>query len=78
MVRIEAFADPAPPSDPNGLATCDPGEKIDRVIREMEGMSERELMGQVHRRITIHLCRPCYAAWIEDPTARTRQGGPTR
>ena len=19
----------------------------------------------------------CYAAWIEDPTARTRQGGPT-
>jgi hypothetical protein len=31
-------------------------------------MSERELMDQVFRRLTIHLCGTCYRQWIEDPT----------
>ena len=78
VVRIEAFADPTPPADPDGRATFDPGEEIDRLIRQMEGMSERELMDQVHRRMTIHLCGPCYATWIEDPTSRSRNAKPTR
>ena len=30
-------------------------------------MSERELLDQVHRRLVLHLCGPCYGQWIEDP-----------
>ncbi len=78
VVRIEAFADPTPTTDPDGRETFDPGEEIDRLIRQMEGMSERELMDQVHRRMTIHLCGACYAAWIEDPTNRSASAKPTR
>ena len=67
VVRIEAFADPSPPADGSESTARDPGEEIDRLIRQMEGMSERELMDQVHRRVTIHLCGECYRRWIEHP-----------
>lgn len=67
VVRIEAFADPSPPSDESGDGPLDPGDEIDRLISQMEGMSERELMDQVHRRVTIHLCGECYRPWIEHP-----------
>jgi hypothetical protein len=30
--------------------------------------SEQEWMDQVHRQLTLHLCRPCYRRWIENPT----------
>ena len=43
------------------------GSQIDRLIDQMRDMSEQELMDQVHRRLTIHLCGRCYAGWIEDP-----------
>ena len=33
----------------------------------MRGMTEQELMDQVYRRLTIHLCGDCYRVWIEDP-----------
>ena len=70
VVQIEAFADPTPPGDGGEAAPIDPGEEIDALICEMDGMSERELMDQVHRRVTIHLCGQCYRPWIEHP------GGP--
>ena len=68
IVRIEAFADPTPPVlDDEGVA-----HKIRREIEQlktaMEGLSERELTEQVHRRLTLHLCNGCYRRWIEDPT----------
>ncbi len=67
VVRIEAIADPSPPDlegwvDPHELA-----ERIDELIEQMRHMTERELMDQVYRRLTLHLCGDCYRVWIEDP-----------
>ena len=32
----------------------------------VEGQKQpQEAMDEVHRRLTIHLCRPCYRGWIE-------------
>lgn len=67
VVRIEAVADPSPPQldgwiDPHELAKA-----IDEIIDQMHDMTERELMDQVYRRLTIHLCGDCYRTWIEDP-----------
>jgi len=67
VVRIEAFADPTPPDIPDADQCPDPGAEIDRLIDEMRNMSEQELMDQVYRRLTIHLCGTCYADWIENP-----------
>ncbi len=72
VVRIEAFADPTPPAidldDREGQTSV--SDEIERLIDQMKGMSERELMDQVHRRLTIHLCGPCYRRWIEDPAKK--------
>jgi hypothetical protein len=67
VVRIEAFADPTPPDLSGADADFDPGAEIDRLIERMRDMGERELMDQVHRRLTIHLCGRCYRQWIENP-----------
>ena len=67
IVRIEAFADPTAPRVDAGDAEIDPGEEIDHLIETMREMSDQELMDQVHRRLTIHLCLPCYSRWIENP-----------
>ncbi len=67
VVRIEAFADPTPPNLPGGVDAAELDEAINRLIEQMRGMSERELMDQVYRRLTIHLCGACYRQWIEDP-----------
>jgi hypothetical protein len=69
VVRIEAFADPTPPNLlADEYADIDPSAEIDRLIELMRHMSEQELMDQVYRRMTIHLCRKCYIAWIENPS----------
>ena len=70
VVWIEALADPTPPSISDADLACDPGEEIDDLLEQMRSMSERELMDQVHRRVTIHLCRSCYEQWIENPTSQ--------
>ena len=67
VVRIEAFADPTLPDFSAADGELDPGEEIDRLIEQMHGMSEQELMDQVHRKMTIHLCGKCYREWIENP-----------
>ena len=69
VVRIEAFADPTPPNLlSDEYADIDPSAEIDRLIELMRHMSEQELMDQVYRRMTIHLCRKCYIVWIENPS----------
>jgi len=70
MVRIEAFADPTPPDIGTGDMMADPGEEIDRLIGQMHDMSEQELMDQIHRRLTIHLCGTCYRGWIDNPAGQ--------
>jgi hypothetical protein len=67
VVRIEAFADPAPPDVTAEDLEQDLRGEIERLIRDLEGLSEREAMDQVHRRMVLHLCAPCYQVWIEDP-----------
>ena len=69
VVRIEAFADPAPPEVSDGNWPSDPGEQIDLLIEQMRDMTEQELMDQVHQRMTIHLCGKCYRRWIDNPAA---------
>jgi hypothetical protein len=68
VVRIEAMADPTPPSlDPDSTLD-DLGTDWEALLDRMEDLSEQELMDQVYRRLIILLCAPCYEAWINNPT----------
>ncbi len=67
VVRIEAFADPTPPELAEWINPEELEAKIDELIEQMRGMTEQELMDQVYRRLTLHLCGDCYRVWIEDP-----------
>jgi hypothetical protein len=67
LVRIEAVADPFPPCFSEEDLARDPKAEIARLIEQMKGLSERELLDQVYRRLVVYLCGPCYRAWIEDP-----------
>jgi hypothetical protein len=67
VVRIEAMADPTPPSFSAEDLGRDPRAEIERLIDQMRDLSEQELMDQVYRRLFLHLCGPCYRRWIEDP-----------
>jgi hypothetical protein len=68
VVRIEAIADPTPPMMTRDDFRKDIRQEINQVLSRMEQMTERELMDQVHRGLTLHLCGPCYNLWIENPT----------
>jgi RNase P subunit RPR2 len=67
VVRIEAFADPTPPTI-SGIESLDDLEReIDQLMDDLDEKSERELMDEIHRRLTITLCGSCYRPWIENP-----------
>lgn len=71
VVRIEAIADPTPPRLDNGfekMTQADIDDEFNRLLEQMKDMTEQELLDQIHRRLTIHLCRRCYEIWIENPT----------
>jgi hypothetical protein len=74
VVKIEAFADPSPPVITEEGLKRDARAEIRRLIEQMHDLSERELSEQVHRRLTLHLCGPCYRRWIENPV-RWATGG---
>jgi hypothetical protein len=67
-ITIEAVADPSGPS----LATDEPaGEvrrRIEQLLSRLENLSEQELMDQIWRRLSFHLCLGCYRQWIDAPT----------
>lgn len=67
VVRIEAFADPSPPVITADDLRRDTKAEIKRLIHSMSHLSEQELMDQVYRRLTLHLCHVCYQSWIENP-----------
>jgi len=67
IVRILAVADPTPPEIADDDLQADLDSQIQKLLEEMNDMSERELTEQVFRRLTLHLCGRCYAAWIENP-----------
>jgi hypothetical protein len=66
-VRIEALADPTPPSFSDDDLARDTRAEIAWLIEQMRDLSERELMDQVCRRMVLYLCGPCYRQWIENP-----------
>ena len=68
VVRIEALADPTPPRFSAEDLYRDARAEIERLIEQMEGLSEQEAMDQIYRRLVLHLCGRCYRQWIEDPT----------
>ena len=67
VVRILAVADPTPPTLTPEDLQADLDKRIAELVDQAAGMSESELMDQVYRRLTIHLCGRCYAEWIENP-----------
>jgi hypothetical protein len=67
VVRIEALADPTPPSFSAEDLACDPRAEIADLLARLDQFSERELLEQVYRRVVLHLCLPCYREWIEKP-----------
>jgi hypothetical protein len=67
QVTIEAVADPTPPVfTPEDLAG-DTRQKIERLLEQLQGVSEEEAMAQVYLRRRLLLCVPCCRAWIEHP-----------
>ena len=68
VIRIEAVADPTPPVISEEDLSRDARGEIDRLIAQMQHLSEQELLDQVYRRVTLSLCGSCYAEWIENPT----------
>lgn len=68
VVRIEAFADPTPPEFAEEDLRRDTRAEIDRLLSQLQDLSEQEAMDQVYRQMMIYLCAPCYRQWIEDPT----------
>ena len=67
VVRIEAFADPTPPSITAEDLQRDIAAKIERLLTSMRDLSEQEAMDQVYRKMTLYLCNGCYQRWIEHP-----------
>ena len=67
VVRIEAIADPTPPSFTDEDLRRDTRVEIERLIGQMRDLSEQELLDQVYRRLIVRLCGPCYRVWIEAP-----------
>src|SRR5262245_8974814 len=67
-VTIEAVADPSPPAITAEDLAADLRQRIEQLIRQMDGLSAQEAMDQVYRRLTLYLCGPCYRTWIENPT----------
>jgi hypothetical protein len=68
VVKVEAVADPTPPSFTEGQLARDVGREIDRLLERLRDMSEQELLDQVYRRLVLYLCTSCYRRWIENPT----------
>jgi ribosomal protein L40E len=68
VVHIAAVADPSPPVISAEDLARDHAADIAALARAMEELSEQELMDQVHRQLTLHLCTRCYRQWIEHPT----------
>lgn len=66
VVKIEAVADPTPPEFTEENLKRDHKREIQRLLAQIEEMSEREAMDQVYRRLTVFLCNSCYTEWIED------------
>lgn len=69
IVNIEAFADPTPAPITEQDLESDVRGKIDHLLKQVARRSEQELLDDVYRRLTLHLCGSCFRHWIEDPAS---------
>ena len=69
LVRIEAVADPAPPVFTEEDLAIDFETRVRAAGRSDANLTAQQAMDQVHRRVDLTLCVPCYRDWIEDPTS---------
>ena len=67
VVRIDAVCDPSPPVFTAEEIAAASADSIRKLLDDMRESSGQELMDQVHRNLTLHLCRACYNEWIENP-----------
>jgi hypothetical protein len=68
-VVIEAFADPTAPEVSDDDLDAEAIERrLAQLYEQLQDISAQEALDQVHRRLTLHLCGPCYRGWIENPT----------
>jgi len=68
IVEVQAYAENSSPVITLEDLAKDHKEEMDKLVEQMEGLSEQEMMDQVHRHMTFFLCTPCYRFWIENPT----------
>ena len=66
-VSIDAVADPDPPILTAEDLALDHRREIERLLAQLADVSQQEALDQVHRRLTLFFCVPCYREWIEDP-----------
>jgi hypothetical protein len=71
IVRIDAVADPTPPSFTWEDFHRDASAEIEALLSQMRDLSEQEALDQVYRRLVIWLCNACFGQWIEDPAGRS-------
>ena len=67
VVRIEAFADPTPPSITAEDLQRDIAAEIERLLASMRDLSAQDAMDQVYRKLILYLCNGFYQRWIERP-----------
>ena len=68
VVKVEAYAENSPPVITAEDLAKDHAAEMEKLAEAMKEMSAQEMMDQVYRRMTFHLCAGCYREWIEDPT----------
>jgi hypothetical protein len=66
-VSIRAVADPTGPTVEDSRSADEIRASIERLLAQLEDASPQEAMDQVHRRVTLYLCRSCFSEWIENP-----------
>lgn len=67
IARIEVYAAPSNIEIPAEELERDRSEEIAGLMRQCEGMSEEELMRDVHVEFRYDLCRPCQRDYIRAP-----------
>lgn len=64
---IRSVADPTPPVIAGDDLTRDAAREINRLVKRLARMTEKELAAQVYRRAIHCLCNACHARWVVDP-----------
>ena len=67
LVDIRAVADPMPPVFTGDDLTRDASREIQKLLKQLRGMTTRQVSDQVYRRRLFCLCNACYVRWIENP-----------